>query len=123
MIVIRDHGHYDRVVAFAIATNQMPMLQKVLDYLDTYGSTWNHDNDGERTTRRTDGSRATLFPDYAPASFSFLIEKQREDGTWYMMFNGGLIYHGDPSGWGVSESHPTFSVRLVGDDNPWAVHS
>lgn len=121
MITIMDQAHYDRVVAFAVATNQMSKFQKVLDYLNTYSAASNPDG-----TRRTDGSNVKLWRDFAPASFALLVEKRRETGTgeWYTLFNGGLIYHGNTAGWGEGEDCPPFSVRI--DDlntNPWSVHT
>ena len=105
MIVDRTDGHLDTVKAFALETNQAEQLMGRLDYLDTYGN-------GD--------TRCTLFKDFAPQSFEFLLERQ-VDGEWRRMFNGGLIYHGQHDRGGDGGA-PTFSVTL----NPtkgWSIHT
>jgi len=88
---IRNEEHYNAVVAFAEAEGIGDKLREVLDYLDGYA---NHD---AREKGEPDATICKLFPDFAPQSFSFVMEK---GGRFW--FNGGAIFYGasDPR-WGV----------------------
>tara|TARA_Y100000310_G_scaffold194826_1_gene194838 strand:- start:304 stop:645 length:342 start_codon:yes stop_codon:yes gene_type:complete len=66
-------------------------------------------------------TRCRLFPDFAPQSFAFTMERKNKAGQYEYWFNGGLIFHGNHDG-GGDGSAPTFSVNL----NPvsgWSVHT
>jgi len=82
-------------------------LQKNLDYLGTYAG-------AERT-------RCRLFPDFAPYSFEFVMEKLDSEGQWKRWFNGGLVYHGGHDGHG-SGSAPTLAVT-VSPTTGWSIHT
>lgn len=69
-----------------------------------------------------DQIRCTLYHDFAPFSFSFVIERKAADSdTYESWFNGGLIYHGRHDGYG-SGSAPTFSVSLT-PSTGWQIHT
>jgi hypothetical protein len=68
-----------------------------------------------------DATRCTLYPDFAPHSFDFTIEKRRPDGAYESLLHGGLIYHGPHDGFG-SGGAPTFSVSLNATQG-WLVHT
>jgi len=80
-----------------------------LRYLSTYA---NHA--GKKT-------RCDLYVDFAPMSFSFMMNIKDKDGIWKKWFNGGLIFHGSIDGYG-SGSSPTFSVCLTPTDG-WSIHT
>jgi hypothetical protein len=62
-----------------------------------------------------------LHRDFAPASFDWSAYRVGSDRPY---FGGGLIYHGDQTGWDGGYSDP-FSVELARDpsDNPWSIHT
>lgn len=66
-------------------------------------------------------TRATLFHDHAPFSFSFQIEALGEDGVWQHWFSGGLIFHGPHDGHGSGEA-PTLAVSIV-PIHGWQIHT
>jgi len=68
-----------------------------------------------------DGNRCTLYKDFAPYSFYFVMEIRDENGEWQRYFNGGLIFHGKHDRGGDGGA-PTFSVNLTPVDG-WAVHT
>lgn len=90
-LVIECKEHYHEVRKFAADLGQLSQLQSKLDYLDTYGT------DVE--------THCFLYKDFAPHSFYFemhIRDKRKELGKqWRLWFDGGLIYHGDETGWGV----------------------
>lgn len=88
---IRNEEHFAAVKAFAEENGIADELQKVLDYLDGYA------NSDSRDHGEPDRTVCKLFKDFAPQSFSFVMEK---DGKFW--FNGGAIFYGmnDPR-WGV----------------------
>ena len=153
MLIIREHvqEHFNKVCAFAAlkGAHYSEMLWEQLWYLHTYGDTelggmdvecprCSHRfpyNTGPRG-RMAGKTRCFLLPDFAPASFEFTIHMRKDlNDPWCeefkFMFNGGLIYHGDQSGWinrdgsiiQPGERSETFSVNLVTPDNPWSVHT
>ncbi len=119
MLIIENQKHFDEVVAFAKKvglyeddgrTNNA--LSNRLKYLENYGGA---DADGN------DRMRVRLAPDFAPMSFSFVIELRSAAGDWRTLFNGALVFHGRHDGKG-SGSAPTFAVTLeptVG----WSIHT
>lgn len=66
-------------------------------------------------------TQCTLYKDFAPLSFEFVITKKQKDGTYAHWFNGGLIYHG-PHDNGGDGGGPTFAVN-VNPDNGWSIHT
>ena len=100
--------HLLSTLDFADRAGKRDDLENRLRYLHTYG--------GEKTTR------CVMYHDFAPYSFSFVMENEDpETGEWKTWFNGGLIYHGahDLGGDGGA---PTFSVNLSPHDG-WSVHT
>lgn len=128
MLVIQNQDYFDEVVAFAKKAGMYEgndpdgeYLKWRLDYLENFG--------GDPATVRT-----TLFKDFAPHSFEFVIEKQKirpsttrfdaatgepiMEETWERWFNGGLIFFntGDT---GVDKQ---LSVCLT-PTNGWSIHT
>jgi hypothetical protein len=118
MLVIENQQYFDEVVTFAKKIDlydknkDNAALESRLNYLGTYGG---KDGDG------ADKTRVRLFRDFAPYSFSFVIESKDTTGTWSTWFNGGLIYHGPHDGNG-SGSAPTFAVTLS-PTLGWSIHT
>jgi hypothetical protein len=88
---IENAEHFEKVKAFAEENGIGDKLREVLDYLDGYA------NRDAREKGEQDATICKLFPDFAPQSFSFVMEKA---GRFW--FNGGAIFYGmsDPR-WGV----------------------
>ena len=95
------------VKAFAAQTGQSDQLQDKLDYLAGFGG------DPKNV-------RCTLYSDFAPHSFTFVIEKHG-NGDWHTLFNGGLIYHGPHDGHG-NGAGPAYAVT-AGPVQGWAIHT
>ncbi len=113
MLKITNQAHFDKVMAFAERTGQTAKLQKELDYLAGYACP---ETDKEKTT-----TICRLYADFAPASFSFVMDKKNKNGDYDTWFNGGLIYHGPHDDFG-SGSAPTLSVTITPTDG-WSVHT
>jgi len=110
MLVMEKNWDYmAEVEAFAEKTGQMKQLQEKLDYLATFGG-----DPGAGDVR------CTLYKDFAPMSFTFVMEKCVK-GIWKRWFNGGLIYHGSHDGGGDGGS-PTYSVNLIPQQG-WSIHT
>lgn len=114
-MAIRDmtDGYLDEVKASAAAKaiTGNNSLQSRLDYLASYAD---HDDNGR--------TRCTLYKDFAPLSFEFVMEvRDSPDDEYRRWFNGGLIFHGAHDGFG-SGGAPTFSVSLNPTDG-WSVHT
>jgi len=112
MLVDMTDGYLETVKEFAAKVGKAEDLQKNLDYLDGYAS-----------GRRSEGleTRCTLFKDWAPQSFAFLMEMRKDGGAWERWFNGGLIFHG-PHDNGGDGGMPTLSVCLSPTDG-WSIHT
>lgn len=106
MIIDKTNGKLDEAKAFADRTGQREKLDAELEYLGHYA---------ERAGRET---RCTLYPDFVPYSFGFLLEEKKGE-EWVRIFNGGLIYHGPLEDGSKPE---TFSVQLSPTDG-WSVHT
>lgn len=108
MIEDRTNGYLDEVKASpqAKSIKGRLSLDKMLSYLDTYGR-------GE--------NKCILTRDFAPLSFSFVMQRKNEDGEYVYWFNGGLIFHG-PHDNGGDGSWPTLSVTLE-PTHGWLVHT
>ncbi len=63
----------------------------------------------------------TLYMDFAPLSFYFVIGKETPEGGYDQCLNGGLIFHGPHDGYG-SGSAPTLSVCL-NSTYGWSIHT
>lgn len=103
--------YVDEVKAFAESVGALGKLQKQLDYLDTYAE---HGARGH--------TLCTLYKDFAPNSFSFVMRiKQNDAGAYGFWFNGGLIWY-PPGDSGVGA--PQFSVSLeISNDHEWRVNT
>jgi len=134
MLVVKNLGHFTRVVAFARATGQLEQLSAKLWYLHTWAESTSEtprsapelaSSDGipESWLRHASGSRniCELHSDHAAASFYF----EMVTPTGSVRMNGGLIYHGSQAGWhtdGTKYTDP-LSIRVASSDNPWSVHT
>jgi hypothetical protein len=108
----RCADYYKKVVEEAKERGLYDALKEQLDYLNTFACP---DDDKLRT-------RCLLFPDFAPLSFTFMMQmRNAETGEYEDWFNGGLIfYEGKESGAGA----PQLSVTLSGrSDSRWEVHT
>jgi hypothetical protein len=105
MIKINDPEHFAQVCEFALNHGCTRALVERLDWLAQYGGA-------------LDFATCTLYPDHAPHSFAFVIEK---DGARW--FNGGLIYSGP--GQPLDGSAPALTVGIGIDDSThgWSVHT
>ena len=110
MLEIQNQEYFDEVVAFAKKIGMHDQLQEQLSYLATYAD---HNDEGL--------TKCLLGSDFAPQSFSFLMQKKDKDGQFQRWFNGGLIFHGDHDNGGDGGA-PTFSVNLV-PMNGWQIHT
>jgi hypothetical protein len=105
---IRCEDHLEAVRAFAHAHDCETALQDKLDYLSNYG-------EGKNI--------CTLFHDFAPNSFQFLMA--HPDGSRW--FNGGLIYSGP--GQPLDGSFPALTVNIsclngrTDRAHRWSVHT
>ena len=111
MIINRTQGALQEAVKFAKSVGKLEDLIDKLKYLQTYAC---HENGITHT-------KCTLFKDFSPFSFEFIIEVKDEKGDYKQWFNGGLIFHGSIDGYG-SGSAPTFAVTLDPTDG-WAIHT
>ncbi|MFO0675330.1 MAG: DUF4120 family protein [Polyangiaceae bacterium] len=117
MLIIEDQGHFNAVVAHAKAIglyegegdSHNAALKSRLEYLDQYGG------------KANDRTRVRLFRDFAPYSFSFVVEKKNDAGAWSTLFNGGLLFHGPHDGHG-SGAVPTFAVSIT-PATGWSIHT
>lgn len=97
--------HLKSTVDFAREIGLWENLSNRFKYLEEYGS---------------DSTRCHLYKDFAPYSFSFLMERE-QGGEYVTWFNGGLIYHGSHDRGGDGGA-PTFSANLTPQDG-WSVHT
>jgi hypothetical protein len=96
-------------IRFAAKTNQLTNLIQKLNFLANYANEV--------------GTRCTLFKDFAPYSFTIIMEKEDylNPGEFIPWFGGGLVYHG-PHDNGGDGGAPTFSVNL-NNSNGWSIHT
>jgi hypothetical protein len=115
MLFHRDPKYFDEVVAFAKKVglsekkneDDNSSLKSRLDYLDHYGG--------------DDNTRVHLGRDFAPYSFSFVIERKSAAGDWRCLFEGGLLFHGAHDG-GGNGSAPALAVCMT-PTTGWSVHT
>lgn len=144
MLAVLNPDYLKRVMKFARDKNLMPALMRELWHLHTYACHDDEDIPAFDPNMPLDFAPALLPPswshygrrtscnlgwDGAPASFS--ISMHRKDGSYW--FNGGLIYHGDQSGWVMSDGTvippgygvETWSVAFGVDTKarPWSLHT
>lgn len=108
--------HFDEVVKFAKQTNQLHQLCRQIEYLGMYG-------DSVESRARTGRHRTacSLYKDFAPYSFTFLMQVWNEERQAYTTwFNGGLIYQGP--GLPTDGSFPSLTVSLHNNQG-WFVHT
>ena len=98
------------VKAFAEKIGMTDQLDSQLEYLDGYAE------NGERGR-----TRCSLIKDFAPHSFSFVVEKKTAEGEYAHMMSGGLIFHGSHDK-GGDGSAPTFAVCLE-PTTGWSIHT
>jgi len=112
VLLIEDKNYFDVVVEHAKRLGMYDKndendgtLASRLEYLEKYG--------GKTETR------VTLFKDFAPYSFGFVIEQKSGD-AWNHVFTGGLIFHGTPYEDGADGRPPSAAnLRLFG----WSIHT
>jgi hypothetical protein len=111
MLIVHEEvqPHLEKVREFARSMNLEEKLERQLDYLGSYAC---HE-DPERT-------RCQLYTDFAPHSFTFVMERKNPLGEYERWFNGGLIYNGPdcPN----DGSFPALTVSF-GDSIGWSVHT
>jgi len=90
MLEIRCQERFDAVSKFAKENNCHEAFQETLNYLSNY---YNRDVAGDQTI-------CTLFPDFAPQSFTFEMCKL-VNGNRVSRFGGGMIYWDDEKKWTV----------------------
>jgi Domain of unknown function (DUF4120) len=113
MLEIKCDDYYKRVVEFAEKKGLKAKLEERLDYLRKFAD---HEEKGL--------CKVELKKDFAPASFSVAWFKKTESGDYVYWFNGGLIFHGDQSGWDDTGTYvDPLSVVVGTDDNPWGIHT
>lgn len=112
MLVLDDSilGYLNEVKTFATVVGQLEQLENKLKYLDTYAE------HGQRGMTRT-----SLWKDFAPYSFEFMVELLQSDGGYIPYLRGGLIFHGKHDQFG-SGGAPTYSVCLKPTDG-WSIHT
>jgi hypothetical protein len=93
--------------AFADTIGLRVQLETRLAYLAAYAA-----------PRRT---RCVLYPDRAPYSFAFAMERETRRDEWSPWFRGALVYHG-PSDRHGSGDEPTSSVTAT-PTMGWAVRT
>jgi hypothetical protein len=123
MLVIEDQKYFDEVVAFAKARGLYEpkdagprdgahYLRSTLDRLERF---IRQSEDGELLTR------VVLYPDFAPRSFGFSVQRRDDRGAWTAGLTGGVIFHGPHDG-GGNGGAPTFSGSLTPTVG-WATHT
>jgi len=103
MLINKTENRLLEAIQFARKIGKLDSLVKNLKYLRDY-------SDKE--------TRCLLFRDWAPYSFSFVVQI-RKNGDWVRWFNGGLIFHGYDGGSGGA---PSFAVTLNPTDG-WEIHT
>lgn len=100
MLIVKDEEHLKKVKEFAAKRGLLEKLEEELARLDNWF--------GAKL-------KTTLFPDFAPHSFFFILEDAKG-----VVMNGGLIYFG-PGDTGIGG--PQYSVRLGETTEGWSVHT
>jgi hypothetical protein len=137
MLVVKNQAHFERVMRFAHANGPKyeAWLNAMLWRLHLWGDVDGAEGlpDAPPATSWIDGVpvqwaqyvkgrvRCELYSDFACASFGWMsFVGDRRD------YNGGLIYHGDQTGWRDDGGYTDpFSVELSRNlnDNPWSIHT
>lgn len=112
MLIIEDMAAYNEAYKFAQDTEQLDSLNQQLEYLAKYSC---HDESPDQT-------RCLLFGDWAPYSFTFIMQKRNpKTGEFEYWFYGRCTYHG-PHDNGGDGGAPTFSVCLT-PTTGWSIHT
>ena len=103
--------YFAEVKQFARDNRLVEAFDRDILRLHLYGCSWED----------PDRCRVVLGRDFAPYSFTMVIEMRQADGSYKMLFNGGVIFHGPHDNFGSGQA-PTFSVSL---DNRigWQMHT
>ena len=109
MLQVECLDHLDKVREFAKSTGRSRQLEEQLDYLAGYAC-----------HKSPQDTRCLLYPDFAPYSFYFVMERKEKD-QYRRWFVGGVIFHGPHDHGGTGEA-PTFSVCLEPTDG-WSIHT
>lgn len=111
MLEIKCDDYFKKVAEFAEKKGLKDKFEKQVNYLRTYG-------DKDQTGR----FKVILNKDFAPASFSVSWFMKNAQGEYEFFCNGGMIYHGDQSGWDESGQYvDPLNVQLVATENPWVI--
>jgi hypothetical protein len=102
MLHFTDPDYLQAVRDFADAQGIRDNLEETLNYLDHYGE--------PGTTR------CTIGPDFAPHSFTLVMERNGRP-LWY----GGMIYQGPRQP--LDGSGPAFTVSLGAPKQGWSIHT
>ena len=107
MIEDQTDGHLGRTLDFARAAGAGDRLQRQLDRLNALAR----------------NGRCRLFRDFAPHSFTFVVEDRQPDSSWRQALNGGLIYSGPTQP--LDGSGPAFCVGISqsGNAHDWSIHT
>jgi hypothetical protein len=104
--------YYHEVRAEAEVRGLLDKFKKRMDYLEHYGC----------SAGKPDHARVILWKDFAPLSFSLIIEFKQPDGTYKFFMDGALVFHGQHDGHG-SGGAPTFAVSVGPVDEDWSLHT
>lgn len=108
MLVVKNQEHFDKVYTKAVELGLDVELQHQLDWLAAYAC---HET--------PEDTRCDLYYDFAPLSFSFVMQRKGDGGDYKRWFNGGLIYHPGSTGRDVSLSVELSSRK----EAHWSVHT
>ena len=108
-----EQAYVDEVKKFAEESGRASQLREKLNVLAQFGC--------PRDGKDPEQCICTLSRDFAPHSFSWVVERRQKDGTYKYWINGGLILHGAHVN-GGDGGLPTLSVNLTPADG-WEIHS
>lgn len=103
--------YFKAVWAFACTAGLREQLDQALLRLHLYAASW--DDPGQ--------TKAVLYRDFAPYSFSVDVSKREENGEYRHWFTGGLVYEGPDSP--ADGGGPSFTVSLDGTRRGWYLHT
>lgn len=91
--------YYNEVEKFARENGVKEKFGEVMTYLINYACRYTDDNGEEKYDPLR--NRCTLYRDFCPNSFTFVMEKRQEDGSYKAWMNGGVIYDERGKEWSV----------------------
>lgn len=120
-MLIIDPGcqdHFAHVMQYAAKRNLLTGKYGLLDqlhYLGHYAE--------QRAKQEQWEIRTTLYWDFAPQSFRFNVEIQKNEpeAKWQQFLNGGLIYSGPDQP--LDGSFPALTVSLADPHEGWSTHT